>query len=377
MKISSVTKGVLPTLFFLALILPGINDVFNFWEFEQKDENRKFKETLEFDIEKLDVFPEDCETYINDNFAFREPLLNAYHYAKYAHFKVSPHPEKTLVGKDGWYFLANDHAILEGKKNFTENELGYFSKEWRRRKSYFDSLGIKCYWVVAPIKYHVYSDKLPFNVHQQKPRRTVELINSLPQEIKNIVIDPVPLLSSHRHEQKLYYRLDNHWNFRAGQLVVNSILARIKTDFPNAQLYEMPLMEWKAEKHFKGIHTRVLGIDSMHEVDERPFAINAEATIGRRYRFPIPESFPYRSSYELRYVNDSLPNGLRVLIIRDSYGNKVIPFARELFKETVFIFDSWRYELNKDIIEEMQPDLVIYLGLESHLRSYISSYPKK
>ena len=81
-------------------------------------------------------------------------------------------------------------------------------------------------------------------------------------------------------------------------------------------------------------------------------------------------------NYERRYINEHSKSGLRVLFIRDSFGNQLVPFVKEPFAESLFIFDAWRYELNKPIIEKVKPDVVIFLGLETHLESFIK-YPTK
>ena len=46
----------------------------------------------------------------------------------------------------------------------------------------------------------------------------------------------------------------------------------------------------------------------------------------------------------------------------------------EVFEESVFIFDAWRYQLNKPIIEVVKPDVVVYLGLETNLENMLKKY---
>ena len=71
------------------------------------------------------------------------------------------------------------------------------------------------------------------------------------------------------------------------------------------------------------------------------------------------------------YRNASDTTLPRILFIRDSFGDLLIPFLKEPFSESVFIFDGWNYGLNKKIIETVKPDIVIFLGLETHLEHYI------
>jgi hypothetical protein len=89
---------------------------------------------------------------------------------------------------------------------------------------------------------------------------------------------------------------------------------------------------------------------------------------------PPVEGFGYLSEYEKRFANKKSKSGLRILIIRDSFGDHLVPFISEIFDESVFIFDGWRYELNDSIVEIVKPDIVIYLGLETHIKNFTKNY---
>ena len=150
-NIQKALKYLLPILFLMLLFSPFINDQLELWEFERKDENRQFRDSLRIDIQRLDYFPIEAESYLSDNFSFRAPLLNLYHKIKFSYFKISPHPNKTIVGKDSWFFKANDEKdIYEGNRSFSKLELDHFLTEWKKRKKYLDSLNIKAYWIIAP-----------------------------------------------------------------------------------------------------------------------------------------------------------------------------------------------------------------------------------
>ena len=71
------------------------------------------------------------------------------------------------------------------------------------------------------------------------------------------------------------------------------------------------------------------------------------------------------------YRNPSDTTAPKILVIRDSFGDQLIPFLKEPFSESVFIFDGWDYGLNKEIIETVKPDIVIFLGLETHIENFI------
>ena len=363
-------------LFLLILLLPALNSISGAWKFERKDENRTYKDSLSLDFGRLDAFPPEAEEYINDNFSFRSPFLNLYHFIKYYYFKVSPHPERTIIGSDGFFFLAKkEKKIFEGKLNFTEDQLLAFKKEWEERKNFLDSLHIKYYWVIAPFKHNIYSEHLPFNVSRQnKQKRVDQLKEFLKEPFPNLILDPSATLIKAKDTTKLFYTLDNHWNLSSGFITSQLLLAQIRTDFPNKNIPNIAPFVWKDSTLQQGIHYTVIGIESISEVDRFPVFLREEAEKAQKYGFPVIKNFPYPWDYEQRYVNKTIKNGLKVLFIRDSFAGQMIPFLKGSFAESVFIFDSWRYQLNKPIIEAVNPDAVVFIGLETHLELVIKEY---
>jgi hypothetical protein len=367
-----ILKYQLVVLFAGLLFLPILNSQLEIWQFERRDENRNFSDTLNFNIANLDEFPGESEVYLNDNFSFRTPLLDIYHHIKFSYFQVSPHPEKTIVGDDGWFFMSGkEKEIYEGALDFSEQQLRSFTHEWQRRKRYLDSLDIEMYWVIAPFKHNVYPELLPFSVHRSEPRRVDILKHHFADYLPNLIIDPVPAMMAAKDSTKFFYKMDNHWNFRAGFLATELLFSSMKKDFP---AIEIPVAdcEWQDTTVSKGIHYRVIGVDRLSEIRQLARVRNPKATEIDKYGFPGIPGFAYPWEYERRYTNTTLESGLTVLFIRDSFCEQMIPFLKEAFSESVFIFDSWQYNLDREILEKVKPDAVVFIGLETHLEAIIA-----
>lgn len=372
-----IFKFPLLIVFFAILLLPSFNSAVGLWEFERRDENRSFRDSVEFDIHHLDVFPGEFETFYNDNFAFRTPLLNVYHYIKFHYYKVSPNPEKTIIGRDGLYFNGGKEVkIFEGRLNFSDEDLEKFETEWSQRKTYLDSMDIKFYWMICPFKHHIYPEYLPLNVPRFNDiKRVDQLKETLADSFPGLIIDPTEKLLAAKDSMMLYYELDNHWNLRAGYIASKLLLAEIKKDFPGADIPEIENYDWQKSEARTGFHYHVLGMEDLFEVVENPSIKNEKAPEVAKYGFPPLEGFAYPQLFEKRFVNPNDSTGLRILFIRDSFGNQLMPFIKEPFRETVLIFDAWQYKLNADIIEVMKPDIVVFLGLETHLDAVIKDWP--
>ncbi|MGB1318082.1 MAG: hypothetical protein ACPG5W_07735, partial [Flavobacteriales bacterium] len=158
------SKYILVVLFVVTLIVPMLNGHFLVWEFEQKDENRDFHEKPALALDYPDIYPKQYNAYYKDAFGFRAPLLQFFKEFKFRWLKVSPEPEHTMLGNDGWYFLTKKESqILAGEKDFPSEYLEAFRSEWQRRTDFLDSLGIVHYWYILPMKHYVYQDKLQFH----------------------------------------------------------------------------------------------------------------------------------------------------------------------------------------------------------------------
>jgi hypothetical protein len=81
--------------------------------------------------------------------------------------------------------------------------------------------------------------------------------------------------------------------------------------------------------------------------------------------YKAPEGFPYPWDYEMvrETGNPHLPDAL---IIRDSFCDALLQFLAENFNHSVFIFDSWQYKANYDIVDKERPRVIIYEIIESN-----------
>jgi len=359
-------------MFIALLSIPLLNGVFKAVEYGRVDENRVFRDSLELDINKLDAFPEEAEEYFNDNFSFRTPLLNSYHHIKFNYFGVSPHPEQTIVGKDGWYFLAGQELkIFEGRVRLSNDQLHRIKIEWINRKQYFDQKGIKYYWMICPSKHEIYPEKLPFYAVQSKEMSRVDqLKETMKDDFPNFIIDPREALKATKKEHNVYFQLDNHWNYIGAREATRVLIDRIAKDFPDKDISMPDNFFWDDKKVQWGFHYTALGISSLSSTDYFPRTLRGGGRKVDKYGFTQESEYSYEWEFEERYKNPKSKSDLRVLIIRDSFGDYLRPFIKEAFGESVMIFDYWEYKLNEEIIDTVKPDIVIYENISRFLEVY-------
>lgn len=368
----TILTYLFPSLFLLILVIPTMNSTFKIWKFERPNENRVFRDSLSIDIKKLDNFPTDFEAFYNDNFSFRSPLHSLYHDLKHYVYQVSPDENQIIIGKDGYYYLGKEEKeIFEGRKEFSKLEMFQFYKVWNERMEYFNSKNIKTYWLICPTKYRIYPEKLPYNVYSGKEiNRTTTLTNYLHEKLPFFILDPTDKLKRSKIKESLFFRYDNHWNMRAGAIVSEYVLRHIQKDFPGIDTDFLTQYHWKDSLITGGIHKATLGIDGLYEYSAIPTEKKLNAQEAELFDFEAPADFAYPWDFQYRFKNEK-SGKYRILVIRDSFGNALIPFLKEPFSESVFIFDAWKYGLNKEIIDKVKPDIVLYITLDTHLDNLI------
>jgi len=241
MEKSKFIKYQLPIIFILIIVTPAVLGFLGLDGFNRKDENRAFKDSISININRLDDFPSDFEAFAADNFYFRTPFLDIFHRTKYFVFNISPHPDKAVIGQDGWFFKAGiELEVLSGKLDFSPETLNDFTKEWKERTAYLQERNIPVFWIIAPMKHRVYTDKLPYNIQLSQNNRITALKDHLSKDFPHLIIDPLSALRAKKDSAKLYFKLDNHWNDQAGYITFQLLHKQLKKEFPNKNIIDIP-----------------------------------------------------------------------------------------------------------------------------------------
>ena len=372
---------LLITVFIVIITFPVINAQIKIIEDIESSENREMVSFPTIDFSYLDKFPSDFNAYYSDNFSLRSLLIQWHTIFTLDLFEKSPIPDKLIIGKNDWLFLAgNELDPYRGKNNLTNAELEKFKTEFEYRKDYLEKRGCKFYVLVAPIKGAIYSELMPDNAFRIYEKSWGEqLINYLE---KNSDINTINLYDKFKSlkqqtEHPLYYKLDNHWNAIGAYYGASEFLNSVHKDFP--AVHSTPISEYyitKKDLNKGNILDMLSGIghlknrykDTMFVMEPKKGTV---ATIDKPVGYACIEGFPYCYEYELNYSIKNSPDTTKpkLLIISDSFGGGFFPFAAEQFSETIKIFDSWRYQLNEPIVEQEKPDVVLLIMLESNVRN--------
>ncbi len=358
------------------LLLPFADSLFHFIPEKENKENRALKTKPKFDINRLDPFPQAYDEYYSDNFDLRNQFISINSELMFKIFNKPPVSGKAFMGNNGWMFITRHQmAMYTGKTLASPKELMRYYKIIKYRKHILDSIGCKYYFVIAPTKTSIYPEYLPLSKRLSNQKTLTDQLVSLLDTIKGVhLIDLRPVVRNAKGGIRLFRKTDNHWNDYGGFVAYQKIMQTLRKDFPQLSPPKN-ISEFKIDStKVKGLAlTNMMGIyDGIYEnkITIKP-TFKRKSKVGKEAKYPIPKGFGYPTDFEMVYEtnNDSLPN---ILVIRDSFGNMIMPFMREHFNKSVFIFDAWHHEFNKNIVLNEKPDIYMQFILEM----FIPNIPK-
>ena len=362
-------------IFLFFLFIPVIDSLLNLSKpmvIKESKENRALVEKPEVDINHLDNFPSKYELYYNDHFMLRDMLIDIYSKNKANYFNVSPVPDKAIIGKENWLFtMENELRTYDGTFRFSDSVLIQFKNEFLHRKGFLKQRNCSMYIYIIPSKLLVYPEYIGNKVRRSdKPTQGEQLTQYLKAntDISITYLLPCLLKMKNKNNPLLFLKTDTHWSDYGAYISYKEIINDLARSFPDLKpLNEAALASddtitcggniaamMQMEKYFKEHKHRLKLL--------KPHSFEIE-----KQNYPAPAGFPYPWDYEKQKNcdNKKLP---KALIIHDSFTQIMMPFLSENFSHSTYLFDSWKYTSNENIIEIEKPDVVIYIIHEPLLK---------
>ncbi len=380
MRKNRLIYHALPIVFLVIIFFPIINSGFHIFKDIETTENRALAEKPMINLGLLDVFPGQYEAYYDDHFEMRNRLQHYYSTLSLYGFKKSPLPEKAFVGLNGFLYMNKKELfIYRGTELYTKDELDKMHKKFKYRADYLKKRHIKYYAVIIPVKSTIYPEYIPSHIYKvNNYSKTDQLIERI-KGIEGLTIIDLreALFKLKNNDTLLYYKTDNHWNELAAFYATQLINNEIRKDFENIPVLKKSSFNIEVSERKGGNIAKMIGmIEDFDDIEIKLKPIDSllayQTTEDKKRGYPIPKYFPYKWIYEvsMKTNNDALPSAL---VIRESFGNKIIPFLSRGFSKSEFIFDSWEYRFHEDMIENEQPDIYIQMSLEAfqdHMLDY-------
>ncbi len=376
---------VLPFLFLVFIAFPFINDYLKIVDNSKSNENRTKADMPNFNVSVLDPFPQNYEAYFDDHFGLRNKYLELNNYYNYLVLKKSSAEKKVVIGKDGWLYRNTSFLPRCYETSvYEDQQLKEIDCEIQRRIDFYKDKGIEYYLFIVPVKPTIYPEYVSSEYSnentEKNQNKTSQLMDYLSDKPTITRVDYLKdLLIERKQDYRIYHKMDHHWNEVGAMFASSFILEKLKKSFSeitNQNNLDNYSLTWESQHH--GNLASVIGIEGIIKEDmpimeAKPGAI--ELKNGKKKNYKAPKSFPYKWEYvkEKTTGNEKAPN---ILVIRDSFSNALIPFLSTGFNNSLYIWDSWMYQLNEDIVDIESPDIVINIVVETNVYNLVK-YQKK
>ncbi len=380
---SKISPGLgLIVLLIFSVIFPWANKYFQ-WIDNSNIENRTLAKRPGIQDLKwgnLDSFPGKMDKWMSDKFGLRSAFMRGYGRLNLHLFQKSPLPRDVYFGKDGWmFFTGNELATYNGYAKFTEAELDSFYCELDSRRDYCKSKGMEYYFVIFPAKQSIYGDLQPDAVMGLKRKtRTDILLEYLQKRDPSLrIVDTRPALIQARknwYPTQVFYKTDNHWNPLGAWHGHAALVNRMYSDGLKVKLPGDPKSsKYRLDKldDYSGNLAQFTGLSGA--LTEPKYWLvplfERQAVSVPGYECETPQ-FSNAWEYQMRFNNKDTTLA-DILFIRDSFGSDMINELAESCGRSLFIFDEWKYGMNRDWVERHKPDVMVNLVVETHLENVL------
>lgn len=347
-------------VFVLALWMPFIQMQTGIFQEGNLNENRsliKRPEIQKTSLQDIRSLISDYEKYFNDNFGFRNILVDIDNRANVQLFHVSP-IHRFIIGKNGWVFYRSESVgdgntinDYQGLIPFPDDKLEKIRLNLELISKHLKDMNIFPLIVIVPNKETIYSEYMPYSIRKinNNQTRLDQLTEYMRRHSDAHFINLKEDLLTAKSKFPVYYNGGTHWNQYGAFFCYQRILGYLSQYFPEI---------------------KALSIDDFKVATELNSPKDSRFDFVRDYNFiftPVKkmsiESIPYAGwNSTAKEIPDSrLP---RLVMFSDSFVEALIPFLSEHFSRSLYLSGT-----NPDfqLIREERPDVVIIELVERNI----------
>ena len=317
MKKNKLVMGLALAAFFLVILFPLWGHVFPQPVEESLEENREmtgwsFSGSLKDRIETL-------ESFLDDHLAFRQTAISA---VLRANLDLGESPDSSVLsGFDGWLFYVEGEEDFRRGTGLDQADLESLYAVQQQAADTFAAAGVDYRILIAPDKHTIYPQYLPLtNRLGTGPAAIEQMISSPDPKYTVRFVNVVPALQAAAEAgDQQYYKTDTHWNPNGAYTAYCALMDALLPEHPTLRrLTEEDLQRYDAAN--SGDLAAMIGQKGLRE-DHLTLV---------RVKNPSFREAPELSDNNLTaFVNESLPDAPRILLIHDSFGPALTDFLRE------------------------------------------------
>lgn len=230
-----------------------------------------------------------------------------------------------------------------------------------------DGRNAELIYVIVPGPLTIYPESAPNGLTPQNNESRLEQFTKALKNSDVTVFNLTDLFMQHRNEQYLYFKTDSHWNEYAGYIAYKELFDYIKERFPAAA--PRPLTDFDVSMQYTdggdllqylGFNKTIIRDYSVFLKPKFDYPLQFKKFDGNSIQLDARAIAP---RFDIKNNNDKLPKGV---VFRCSYGTHIMDIMSDRFNHVVFD-DMWQYRFDRDLIQEVNPDYVIYILAERNI----------
>lgn len=325
-------------------------------------------------LPKARAFPRAFESWFNDHFGFRGPLVRAHSILKVRGLGMAPSDE-VVIGKHGWLYLGNRGVIDQYRAVSPMPPI--WLDAWRRRleegHEFCEDRGARFLFVVAPNKVSIYPEHLPDGIEPVGDEAQLDqLLRHLREHSRVPTLDLRPTLHEVKARELAYRKTDTHWNRVGAFAAYRRLVRELRAWSPSIPVVEESELTRTIVTVPGGDLARAMGIGDRYEEEvvhlrpRTPFPFRRVTEGLVRSRIPETGSGegggddarviadPGMPPHASEHRDSTLP---RLVMFRDSFAEPLLDFLSTGFSRAVYY---WQRYFDAEVIVAEDPDIVVY-----------------
>lgn len=295
--------------------------------------------------------------YFEDHFAFRESFVAIDSWIESSLFQKT-NIDNVIVGKDGWLFYKDSLKDYAGMDTLSDRALENIVYNISVMQKQVEAKGKKFVFTIAPNKNSLYEQGMPYTyAYKYSDTNNRKLLE---KKLQTAGVNYVDLYQQFENQQEvLYFKRDSHWNNKGALLAYNALL-----DKAGWQHEDYSDCKYQIKKDYVGDLNSMVYPEM--ELPEENYYYDYKTSyqyVNRGKCEQVEESDVSVEDARVQTLSDS--NKGTLVMYRDSFGNTLLPFMANTFKNGYF-FKTTPYNLGMHM-ESCDPDVVIVEKVERKL----------
>ena len=308
---------------------------------------------------KEGTFMKDFETYLTDQFAFRDEVIRLKTLADRVMGKTETNG--VYIGKEGWLFSVPSPFDEKRVEDITD-KISTFADSNKESEIIF---------MLSPNSSYIYKEKLPDGLSLPDQSYLIEDIANYTQSKSIDFINLSETFMAEKDAAQLFYKTDHHWTVRAAKLAFGELMKKWEKPVNDVKLDFLAVTD-----SFQGTLSSKAGITSSSDVIEicvpKDEALTYVADYnGEKKTATLFDSgkLETKNKYEVftggNYgkitVTTTSASKDTLLIIKDSYANCMLPMLTPFFAKIVVMDARYTEERISSVTEENSFSHILFL----------------